>query len=153
MFVDQEQLFNEPEFDSDADIPKVEDTATEVKSHKRKKKPRVSIPADYPREDILHDLPESEQICPHDGSALKHIGFDDHEQLDIIPTQVKMLRHRRLKYACLCCDQHIVTASKPKETIEKSIASPGLLAHIAVQKYCDALPLYRQSTIFTSDQG
>ena len=146
--VDQGQLFNEPEFGSDADIPKVEDTATEVKSHTRKKKPRVSIPVDYPREDILHDLPESEKTCPHDGSALKHIGFDDHEQLDIIPTQVKVLRHRRLKYACPCCDQHIVTASKPKQAIEKSIASPGLLAHIAVQKYCDALPLYRQSAIF-----
>ena len=30
----------------------------------------------------------------------------------------------------------------------KSIASAGLLAYITVQKYCDALPLYRQSHIF-----
>jgi transposase len=149
--VDQGQLFNEAEADSstvDTDSSVTEDTTTDVKSHTRKKKPRVSIPADYPREDILHDLPESEKICPHDGSVLKHIGFDDHEQLDIIPAQVKVLRHRRLKYACPCCDKHIVTASKPKQAIEKSIASPGLLAHIAVQKYCDALPLYRQSSIF-----
>tara|TARA_B100000446_G_scaffold137525_1_gene129909 strand:- start:8234 stop:9733 length:1500 start_codon:yes stop_codon:yes gene_type:complete len=145
---DQGQLFNEPEADSDVVTSEVEETTSEVKSHTRKKKPRVSIPADYPREDILHDLPDSEKTCPHDGTALKHIGFDDHEQLDIIPAQVKVLRHRRLKYACPCCDQHIVTAKKPKQAIEKSIASPGLLAHVAVQKYCDALPLYRQSTIF-----
>ncbi len=59
-----------------------------------------------------------------------------------------MLRHKRLKYACPCCDQHIVTAKKPKQAIEKSIASAGLLAYIATQKYCDALPLYRQSEIF-----
>ncbi|MBQ0721756.1 MAG: IS66 family transposase [Gammaproteobacteria bacterium] len=148
---DQGQLFNEPEADSgavDANACEVEETTSDVKGHTRKKKPRVSIPVDYPREDILHDLPESEKVCPHDGSRLKHIGFDDHEQLDIIPAQVKVLRHRRLKYACPCCAQHIVTASKPKQAIEKSIASPGLLAHITVQKYCDALPLYRQSTIF-----
>ena len=59
-----------------------------------------------------------------------------------------MIRHKRLKYACPCCDQHIVTADKPRQPIEKSIASPGLLAFIATQKYCDALPLYRQSEMF-----
>ena len=42
----------------------------------------------------------------------------------------------------------MATASKPKQPIEKSIASPGLLAHVAIQKYADALPLYRQSEIF-----
>ncbi len=86
--------------------------------------------------------------APNDGHELKVIGSDDHEQLDIIPAQVKVLRHKRLKYACPCCDQHIVTAKKPKQAFEKSIASAGLLAYIATQKYCDALPLYRQSEIF-----
>ncbi|WP_420329354.1 IS66 family transposase [Nitrincola nitratireducens] len=28
------------------------------------------------------------------------------------------------------------------------MAGPGLLAYVATQKYCDALPLYRQSEIF-----
>lgn len=41
-----------------------------------------------------------------------------------------------------------MTAKKPKQPIEKSIASPGLLAFVATQKYCDALPLYRQSEMF-----
>ena len=76
------------------------------------------------------------------------IGSEDLEQLDIIPAQIKVLLHRRLKYACPCCEQHVVTASKPKQPVEKSIASPGLLAFVAVQKYADALPLYRQSEMF-----
>ncbi len=59
-----------------------------------------------------------------------------------------MVRHKRLKYACPCCDNHIVTAGKPRQPVEKSIASPSLLAYIAVQKYADALPLYRQSEMF-----
>ncbi|WP_263053294.1 IS66 family transposase [Marinomonas mediterranea] len=53
-----------------------------------------------------------------------------------------------LTYACPCCSSHIVTASKPKQPIEKSISSPGLLAFVATSKYADALPLYRQSDMF-----
>ena len=36
----------------------------------------------------------------------------------------------------------------PAQPIPKSIASPGLLAHVAVSKYADGLPLYRQSKQF-----
>ena len=144
---DQVSLFNEAEDIEQGEIP-AEDKAVIIASHTRQKKPRVSIPDDLPREDIIHDVPESEKICPHDGTELKVIGSDDHEQLDIIPAQIKVIRHKRLKYACPCCKQYIVTAKKPKQPIEKSIASPGLLAFIATQKYCDALPLYRQSDIF-----
>lgn len=53
-----------------------------------------------------------------------------------------------MKYACPCCEQHLITAQKPAQPIEKSIASPGLLAFIATQKYVDALPLYRQIESF-----
>ena len=43
--------------------------------------------------------------------------------------------------------QCIQTAPLPAQPIPKSQASPGLLAHIAVSKYQDALPLYRQEVI------
>jgi len=145
--IDQLGLFNEAEEIKHA-VDSEEDTVTTVASHTRQKKPRVSIPDNLPREEIIYDLEEADKTCPHDGSELKVIGSSDHEQLDIIPAQVKVIRHKRLKYACLCCDQYIVTAKKPKQPIEKSIASPGLLAFVATQKYCDALPLYRQSEIF-----
>ncbi|WP_284285270.1 IS66 family transposase, partial [Marinibactrum halimedae] len=142
-------LFNEAEvIEAEETELTLEETATEVKSHTRTRKPRVSIPDNLPREDIIYDLPEHDKTCPHDGAALKNIGSEDHEQLEIIPAKIKVIRHRRLKYACPCCDQHIVTASKPKQPIEKSIASPSLLAFIATQKYADALPLYRQSEMF-----
>ncbi len=146
--VDQLGLFNEAEALVAEDEAPTADTDITVKAHQRTRKPRISIPKDYPREEIIYDLPDDEKICPHDGHELKMIGSDDHEQLDIVPAQVKVLCHKRLKYACPCCDQHIVTAKKPKQAIEKSIASAGLLAYIATQKYCDALPLYRQSEIF-----
>ena len=141
---DQGQLFDEAEQDSEpADI----DTVT-IPAHTRQKSRRVSIPVDIPREDIIYDLSDEQKICPNDGAALKCIGEETHEQLDIIPAKVTCLRHVRLKYACPCCEQHVVTATKPKQPIEKSIASPGLLAHITVSKYADALPLYRQAAMF-----
>ncbi len=146
---DQYGLFNEAEANSEEPVlAETEDEIVTVAFHQRQPKPRVSIPDALPREDIIHDIPEEEKNCPHDGHALDIIGSDDHEQLDIVPAQIKVLRHRRLKYACPCCEQHIVTANKPNQAIEKSIASAGLLAFVATQKYCDALPLYRQSEMF-----
>lgn len=146
---DQLGIFDEADTDttSEADAGSQPETTT-VKSYQRSTKPRVSIPKELPREEIVYDLLEADKVCPKDGTALNCIGSDDHEQLDIIPAQVKVLCHKRLKYACPCCNEYVATASKPKQPIEKSIASPGLLAHIAIQKYADALPLYRQSEIF-----
>ncbi|TVZ39053.1 transposase [Alteromonadaceae bacterium 2753L.S.0a.02] len=145
---DQMGLFNEAEEALVDEAEHTEPETTTVKSHTRSRKPRISIPDSLPREDIIHDLPESEKVCPHDGSALKNIGSEDHEQLEIIPAKIQVIRHKRLKYACPCCDNHIVTARKPKQAIEKSIASASLLAYIATQKYADALPLYRQREMF-----
>ncbi len=97
---------------------------------------------------IIHDLPEDQKVCPRDGTTLKNIGFESHEQLDVIPAKIQVLYHKRLKYACPCCEGFLITASKPAQPIEKSIASPGLLASVTTQKYVDALPLYRQTEIF-----
>ncbi len=141
----QGQLFNEAEQES-AEVDESEEVS--VPAHTRKKKKRASIPEGLPVEEVIYDLPESEKVCPHDGATLKAIGEDIHRQLDIEPAKIKELRHIRKKYACPCCEQYLVTAKKPALPIEKSIASPGLLAYISVNKYVDALPLYRQVNIF-----
>lgn len=146
----QTELFDEADGDMaeiDADNVTSVDTI-EIPAHTRSTKRRVSIPADIPRVEIIHDLPDDQKICPHDGTALKRIGSETHEQLDIIPAKIQALNHVRYKYACPCCEQYLITATKPAQPIEKSIASPGLLAYIATQKYVDALPLYRQVEMF-----
>jgi len=64
-----------------------------------------------------------------------------------------VIRHIRKQYVCRCCEKqagaYLKTASKPKQPIEKSQASAGLLSYIAVSKYADSLPLYRQSAILS----
>src|SRR6187402_1195862 len=146
----QAELFDEADDDAaeiGADVAAAID-AVEIPAHTRSTKRRVSIPADIPRVDVIHDLPDDQKVCPHDGTAFKRIGSETHEQLDIIPATVQVLHHIRYKYACPCCEKYLITATKPAQPIEKSIASPGLLAYIATQKYVDALPLYRQIEIF-----
>ena len=150
----QSELFNESELGSihsDTAID-IDAGSIEVPAHKRKRSGRKKLPEDLPRIEIIHDLSDEEKICPHDGQRLKEIGEKTSEQLDIIPMQIQVIRHIRKQYACPCCEKkgegYLKTASKPKQPIEKSQASAGLLSYIAVSKYADSLPLYRQSQIF-----
>ena len=148
---DQSELFNEAELSSEADgllvetdeVATPETPAASVSSKKRGRKP---LPADLPRVRIEHDVADSERICPC-GCARKVIGEECSEQLDIIPAKIRVLLHVRKKYACPACEEGVVLAALPAQPIPKSNASAGLLAHVAVGKYQDALPLYRQETI------
>ena len=139
-------LFNEAEVE--AEVATVDATVTTVVSHTRARGHRRALPPHLPREDIVHDVPEVEKFCPRDGTRMTVMGEETSEQLDIIPASIRVLRHRRLKYACPCCRQQVVTAPLAAQPIPKSQASPGLLASIATAKYADAQPLYRQSTQF-----
>jgi len=145
---DQGRLFDEAETGS-ASHPdeQVEDDDTiEVPAHTRKQRGRKPLPENLPRVDVIHELPAEQRICPHDGAQLKEINEVVSEQLDIVPAQIRVIRHIRKQYAC-GCGQCIQTAPLPPQPIPKSLASPGLLAHITVSKYQDALPLYRQEQI------
>jgi len=148
---DQISLFDEAELDGEAEADSVVDVSIDddditVAAHKRKKRGRKPLPDHLPRIEIIHELPESERHCDHDGRRLTEIGEVISEQLDIIPAKIQVTRHIRKKYAC-DCGRCIKTAPLPAQPIPKSMASPGLLAHITVSKYADALPLYRQETI------
>ena len=154
----QLELFNEAEqecepasTDTDAGDDSDEDGLIDVPAHQRKRGGRKPLPENLPRIDVIHDLPEADKCCPHDGQALAFIGDKVSEQLDIVPMKIQVIRHIRKQYACPHCkakgEAMIKTAVKPKQAIEKSQASAGLLAYIATAKYADGLPLYRQSSI------
>lgn len=149
---DQLRLFDEAENDAgpkgsagEIDEDDAADTV-EVAAHARKKRGRRPLPDTLPRVEVIHELAQEERTCPHDGAVLKEIGETVCEQLDIVPATIQVIRHIRKKYAC-DCGQCIRTAAMAPQPIPKSLASPGLLAHVAVSKYQDALPLYRQEQI------
>ena len=137
---DQVCMFNEAEAAVES-APDADDEII-VPAHTRKKRGRKPLPDNLPRVDVVHELPESKRHCDHDGQLLVEIGEVISEQLDIIPAKIQVIRHVRKKYACNC-GKTIKTAPLPAQPIPKSMASPGLLAHVAVSKYADGLPLYR----------
>ena len=112
-----------------------------------KKKGRKPIPGCYQRHDVIHDLPDHQKQCAC-GCALSKIGEDISEQLDVIPAQIYVKRHRRFKYACKVCQENVKIAPVQSQAIPKTMGAPGLLAHVAVMKFDDHLPLYRQSEIW-----
>jgi transposase len=67
--------------------------------------------------------------------------------LDHVPARLRVIRICRPRYGCRACGT-IHQAPAPERPIAKGLASPALLAHVLVSKYCDHLPLYRQSQIF-----
>jgi transposase len=74
--------------------------------------------------------------CPCCGGAIHKIGETVSEMLDYVPAQLRVLRIRRPKYGCRACGT-IHQAPAPERPIAKGFASPGLLAHVLVSKYCD----------------
>ncbi len=106
---------------------------------------RHGLPNHLPREDI--ELAVDVAICPCCKGPLHAIGETVSEMLDIVPASLRVLRIRRPKYGCRACGT-IHQAPAPERPIAKGLASPALLAHVLVSKYCDHTPLYRQTQIF-----
>ncbi|WP_373888628.1 IS66 family transposase [Massilia genomosp. 1] len=94
------------------------------------------------RVDIVHDVPEDERTCPC-GTPMVEIGQDVSEQLDIVPMQIRVLRHIRKRYGCPGSEHAPVTAVLPAQPLPKSNASADFLAMLLTVKYVDGLPLAR----------
>jgi transposase len=134
--------------DLDADIARAEATLPSERGKTRacrSQTDRPSLPAHLTREDMRLD-PEH-QACPCCGGKLHVIGETVSEMLDHVPARLRVIRICRPRYGCRACGT-IHQAPAPERPIAKGLASPGLLAHVLVAKYCDHLPLYRQSQIF-----
>jgi transposase len=115
-----------------------------AKSSKKKKSGRKPLPENLPREEVRVDV--NTTVCAF-GSALHPIGESVSEMLDWVPAQFRVIRICRPKYGCRACG----TASQalaPERPIAGGLATPALLAQVLVSKYCDHMPLYRQSQIY-----
>ena len=91
---------------------------------------------------------KTSRSCAHDGHPRHKIGEDGSEQLDIVPARIQVIRNIRVKYGCRHYEEGVIAARVPTQIIPKSIATPGLLAYVAVSKYLDGLPLYRLEKLF-----
>ena len=117
-------------------------------SRPRAKAVRRPLPDHLPRETVLH---EPDQVCACcEPGKLARLGEDVTEILEKIPARLKVIRHVRPRYACRVCEA-VFQAPAPNLPIERGRPGPGLIAHVAVSKYCDGLPLFRQSVILARE--
>lgn len=122
------------------------ETEVEVPAHKRKRGHRKPLPIDLPREIVLIELPEGERIGPN-GEVLKPIGKAISEKLHFEPAILKVIETHRIRYGADSGDTGVI-APVPPSILPKSMATPGLLANIVLQKYGYGVPLYRQEEMY-----
>jgi transposase len=147
----KDMFFNEAEVEGSQAQPaaaEAEGEKIDVPAHQRMpKRGRKPLDPALPRDVRRHELPEDERVCPHDGARLSEIGVEVSEQMDVVPQQVRVIRHERVKYACPCCDGGLRLAAKPPQVIPKGLLSEAALAWVITSKYLDGLPLYRQAVL------
>ena len=146
-FNEAEALGGQAEPAAEEQVAASADDKIDVPGHQRARRGRKPLDPALPREVLRHELPEGDRVCPHDGAALREIGVEVSEQLDIVPQQVRVIRHERVKYACPCCDGGLRLAARPAQMIPKGLFTESALAWMATAKYLDGLPLYRQAVL------
>jgi transposase len=126
----------------------------EKRQQRRKHPGRQELPAGLPRvERVIVCTPE-ECACEACGQAKAVIGYDVSELLDVEPAQYFVVVTKREKRACKSCEEGgVVAAPAPARIIEKSLVSDRVVVDTVVSKYCDHLPLYRQSVILQREAG
>jgi transposase len=111
---------------------------------------RGALPAHLPRIEIT--LTPDDTTCPCCRMAMTLIGEDSSERLDVIPVQYRVIVTHRPKFACRACEGIVVQEPAPARLIEGGIPTEALVAHVAVARFADHQPLYRQAQMM-SRQG
>ncbi|MGH0004268.1 IS66 family transposase [Pseudovibrio ascidiaceicola] len=120
------------------------DPAPSADKSPKRQHSRKPLPDNLERNDTVLVPGDSCQRC---GGSFKQLGEDITEELEYVPGRFVVNRIRRPRLSCSCCEK-VVQSPLPSRPIERGRPGPGLLAHVLVSKFCDHLPLYRQSQIF-----
>jgi transposase len=71
----------------------------------------------------------------------------------MVPMQLRIRATRRPRYACRTCDGAVVMAGAPARPIDGGLPTETLIVKVVVAKFCDSLPLYRQSQMLARQGG
>lgn len=142
----QFNLFNEAELERQPLEPEPEPKLEEITNLRRKSKKRnqEEIYGDLPLEEIVYDIPEEEKICEKCGSEMSFMKYEIRRELKTVPAKVSVVEHKKAVYVCKNCDKNSIeanfkTAKGVPALIEKSLASPSMLAYIMNQKFTNAM--------------
>jgi transposase len=138
------------EVQAESERPAVPPAAKRTRQHPG----RQALPANLPRRERILTCTPEQCVCKGCGKETTVIGYEESSQLDVEPTKYFVLLSKREKRACKSCEEGgVVSAPLPPRIIEKCLASDQIVISTIVSKYCDHLPLYRQSAILERDTG
>jgi transposase len=129
-------------------------TATPENKKRRQHPGRQELPAHLPRvEKVVACTPE-QCVCKACGKDTTVIGYELSEQLEVKPAEYFVLVTKREKRVCQGCPESGVKAAPlAARIVDKGLASDRVVIDTVVSKYCDHLPLYRQSAILERETG
>jgi transposase len=104
---------------------------------------RGALPTHLPRIEVT--LAPKDITCPCCRAAMTEIGADTSQRLDVIPAQLRVIVTRRPKFACRACPGTVVQEPAPPRLIEGGLPTEALVAQVAVARFADHQPLYRQA--------
>lgn len=115
---------------------------------------RRELPTELPRVERRIPCAAEQCECKACGQTMEVIGYDESEVLDVEPAKYFVAVIKREKRACRRCQQGgVVSAPVPARIVEKGLVSDRVVIDTIVGKYCDHLPLYRQSAILERETG
>ena len=134
---------------TDTAEPPVAATPAAADPEAANRKARRQLPTHLPRVTKTHE--PASCACPRCGTErMRKVGEDVSEILTYIPGRFEVIRHVRPAYSCSKCEA-MVQAPMPPLPIPRAMADASVIAHVAMSKYADHLPLYRQSEIYARD--
>ena len=132
--------------EAEAPVPQPpEPPAPDVEAPAQEKKKRRTLPPTLPRRDVVHMPQHTCKTCG--GTDLRIVSESVTEVLAYIPARFEVIRHVRPACSCRKCET-MAQAPMPELPIPRGMVDASFLAHIAVAKFCDHLPLYRQAEIY-----
>ena len=149
----QLNFFNEAELEQDPALAQVEELeASSSEKTPKKRKARATDAERFkgiPVEKEYLDLSEKEKNCPVCGTVLKQIGEEFvRRELVFIPARLKVREYYSRNYECLQCSQHGIPVIKKgkdgRPHMLYGMACAGTVAWVMYQKFCNALPYFRQ---------
>lgn len=141
--------------DYDQEVGSQESESYKVPAHERRKaastpKNTIDYPDDLPVETHILDLKDEDKVDVVTGLPLIKIGEEVSKRLALKPSQFFIKKTIRYKYASSKNpDAGIKIAELPDSIIARPACDESFIADVIVKKFCDHLPLYRQSEIFT----
>ena len=146
-------LFNEAEAEAAPEAPEpVTQVAAYVRGKKKSGQRELAL-GGLDIEEVVHELPQEEQVCPQCSGDLHKMGDDERVEIKIIPAQITVVKHIRTKYTCRSCQKNalktpVLSAPLPPTAFPGSLATPSAVAYIMYAKYVQGCPLYRQEKDF-----